>query len=336
MMKSTGRMMIPALLGVFVVMGSLGCASSPARQQNLFQGNEYRKVMERQKAEKAAEDRAAQKIPELNAEGYEKLGDRYLQQGNFELAFIQYHKSLEMGPGQLRVRYKMGQLYLKKGMTEDGKKEFQEILKADPNHGPAYEGMGQAFLQAGQIQEAEKNFQKAIQLNPSLWPAHNFLGIIFDRRGQFEAAITQYQKAIALQPQVGFLFNNLGISLALKRENEKAAAAFAEAARLDPSNPRIYNNLGLVLGRMERYPEAFEAVRKGGDEAGAYYNLGCVYMARGKNREAVAAFEKAVEMKPGFYVRAHEKMKKAKEAAEKSPLPKADLAPLSPIPLQFF
>jgi Flp pilus assembly protein TadD len=317
---------LPVLLIILVMVGFMGCASSPNRQQSTIQASEYRKIMDRQKAEIAAEEKAAQKIPELNAEGYEKLGDRYLSQENVDRAFINYHKALEKDSSQLRVRYKMGHLFLEKGLKEEAQREFQEILKADPQHALAYEGLGRVSFQAADYPEAEKNFQKAIQLNPSVWQAYNFLGILYDRQGKFEAAITQYKAAISLQPKMGILFNNLGLSFALNGEKEKALAAYTEAIKLETSNPKVYNNLAMVLGQMERYPEALEAFKKGGDEATAYYNLGCLFLSKGKPNEAIGAFEKAIEIKPGFYVQAHQKMKKAREALH------TPAAPYSPAP----
>jgi Flp pilus assembly protein TadD len=314
MMKSGLRPTILLVLAGLFILGTMGCASSPNRQQSVIQASEYRKIIERQRAEMAAEQKAAQKVPELNADGYEMLGDRYISQGNSAQAFIQYAKSLEMDPTRQRVRYKIGTLYLERGLKDEAKKEFQEILKADPENGAACEGMGRVYFQSGEYGEAEKNFHRAIQINPSLWQAFNHLGVLYDRQGNYDEAITQYQKAIALQPNLGFLYNNLGVSLLLKGEHEKAVAAFTEAVKLKTSNPKIYNNLALGLSKLDRYPEALEAFKKGSDEATAHYNLGCLYMARGKTKEAIQAFEKAIEMKPGFYVQAHQKMKRAREA----------------------
>ena len=91
-----------------LTLGFLGCASSPNRQQSYLQANEYRKEMDRQKADMAAEEKARSRVPELNAAGHEKLGDQYLSQGNIDLAFIHYQRALEMDSGRLRVRYKIG------------------------------------------------------------------------------------------------------------------------------------------------------------------------------------------------------------------------------------
>ena len=330
MRKSAPHIAIIVCLAVVVSIGCLGCASSSSnRTQSLIQDSEYRRVMERQKAEMAAEKKASEKIPELNADGYEKQGDQYLSRDNLDLAFVQYHKSLELAPGNLRVLFKMSHLYLEKGLKEEAKKGFQEIINADSKYAPAYEGLGRVCLLSSKFPEAEKNFLKAIQMNPSLWQAFNYLGVLYDRQGKYDEAISHYQKAILLQPEFGFLYNNLGVSLLLKGENEKAVAVFTEAVNLKTSNPKIYNNMAIGLVKLERYPEALEAFKKGGDEATAYYNLGCLFLSKGKPQEAIDAFEKAIESKPGFYVQAHQKMKKAKEALH-APAPEQDQFPQAP------
>jgi len=295
-----------------IMIGQLGCAKRSPQQDTL---KEYRKMIERQKSASTREEQEAlKKIPEMTAEGHERLGDQYLSQGNLDTAFIQYDKALRLDPRKTRIRYKIGRLFLEKGLPEEAKKEFQETLKVEPNHALSYEGMGRVYIKLGEWGEAEKSFQKAIRLDSNLWQAHNFLGIIYDRQKQFESAISQYKTAIFINPNEGSLFNNLGISLYLKGDYEKAIKAFSEGLRIDHANNRIYNNLALVLYKLERYEEAFEAFKNGGDEASANYNLGCLYMMEGKYKQAIKVFERAIEIKPGFYIKAHENLKKAKGA----------------------
>lgn len=305
------------IFAVALVFG--GCAALK-NIPNLFKESDYKKVMEqqqqKQKALLAAEEEVPKKILQMTATGCEEIGDNYLRQGDIDRAFIQYGKALDLEPGNAGIRYKMGCLFLSKSLPEEAKKEFQQILKDDPNNGLAYEGMGRAILKKGEFVEAEKNFQQAIKLNNGLWQAHNFLGIIYDRQRKFEAAIPEYTAAIALKPNEGILFNNLGMSYYFSGEYEKAAKAFAEAVKIDGTNSKINNNLALALSKLGRFQEAFEAFKNGKDEATAYNNIGYLYLTAGKYDEAIKSFEKAVEINPKFYVRAHENMKEAKAAAD--------------------
>jgi tetratricopeptide (TPR) repeat protein len=108
------------------------------------------------------------------------------------------------------------------------------------------------------------------------------------------------------------LYNNLGLSYSLTGDYEEAIKTFKEALRNTTAHPKIYNNLGLVLSKVGRYQLALEAFRKGGDEAQALNNIGCIYLQRGERVKAIRAFEKAIESKPTYYIKAGENLKKAK------------------------
>lgn len=261
-------------------------------------------------------EESPKKEPDLTAEECEKLGDRYLQQGNIDESFIQYNKALQLDPGQSGIRYKIGLLFLNRGLSDEAWKEFQKILEKDAGHALAYEGMGRAFMRKGKYDEAEKNFQKALQLNPELWLSHNNLGMICDRKLRFDDAIAYYKAAINIKPDQYVLLNNLGISYYLNGEYKKSAEALLKAieAGSDPKNAKVYNNLGLVLGKLDRYEEALEAFKKAGDRPAAYNNLGYCYFLRGKYDKAITAFEKAIDIKPSFYPSANENLKMAKKA----------------------
>ncbi len=306
------RLITCALIFPAMMISPLGCAKRNLQHDTL---KEYRKMLERQKSANAREEqKALAKIPEMTAEGHERLGDQYLSQGNIPAAFIQYDKALRLEPNQSRIRYKIGRLYLEKGLLEEAKKEFEEILKADPKHGLSHEGMGRVYLKMGNPEGAKKSFLRATQLDSQLWQSHHFLGIIDARERKFDAAIAHYKTAISINPNDASLFNNLGMSLFLKGDYERAIKAFSEAIRIDHSNKKTYNNLALALHKLQRDEEAFEAFKKGGDEATAYYNLGCLYAMEENYHKAIKAFEKAIELKPGFYAQADENLKKARAA----------------------
>ena len=307
------------LLILALSLGSWGCAILK-NIPNPFKESDYKKVMEqqqqKQKALVAAEEEVPKKILQMTATGCEEMGDNYLRQGDLDRAFIQYGKALDLEPANAGIRYKVGSLFLKRGLPEEAIKEFQQILKDDLNNSLAYEGMGKSFFKQGNFDESEKYFRQSINLNSGSWQAHNFLGIIYDRQRKFEAAIPEYTAAIAIKPNEAILFNNLGMAYYLNGKYEKAANAFAEAVKIDGTNSKINNNLALALSKLGRFQEAFEAFKRGRDEATAYNNIGYLYLTAGRYDEAIKSFEKAIEINPKFYVRAHENMKEAKATAD--------------------
>lgn len=145
------------VLYFFIIIGialSLGCAAENREHQSL---NEYRRIMERQKVLSTHHEEESQgKISGAKASDYERLGDSYLRQGNVDLAFFLYNKSIILDPAQSRVHYKIGRLLLERGLIEEAKEEFQMILGKDPDYALAYEGMGRVFFKMGNLKEVEK------------------------------------------------------------------------------------------------------------------------------------------------------------------------------------
>jgi Flp pilus assembly protein TadD len=258
----------------------------------------------------------SKKLPAMTADEYEMMGDSLLSKGNLHLAFLQYERSLECDPRNIRVEYKKGLTLLAGKKSDDAIKQFNVVLQKNPGHAAAYEGLGRAFFQKQYYGFAEKHFRKALELNPSLWKSRNFLGNIYDYQAKYEKAIQEYKNALALKPKNGVLYNNLGVSYSLARKHVKAVDAFNKALSVKYTKSKVYNNLGLALANLGRYAEALESFKKSGSEARAYNNLGCIYLSKGMIKEAVHCFEKAIEVDPIFYAKAGENLNRAKISLE--------------------
>jgi Flp pilus assembly protein TadD len=297
-------------LGFFLILLVLGgCASSDnSRIQKIdnIHITPYSDALPDEPTEK--------KLPEMSGDEYERLGDTLLNRGQLHIAYLQYERSLQLNPVNLRVEYKKGLALLLGKKNDEAIDQFKSLLQKDQSFALAYEGIGRALLQKKEYGDAESNFLKALKLNPTLWKSHNFLGNIYDFNKNFEKAIWAYQAALAIKPDNGLLYNNLGVSYNLSGEFKKAVAAFKKAIGLKYTKSRVYNNLGLALANLEQYSEALQAFKQAGGVARAYNNLGCIYLSRGKFEEAIFCFEKAIEIEPGFYARANENLKKVRTA----------------------
>ena len=294
---------MPMILGILC-----GCASSHGK----LEMPNYKSLM-RQQLETVPGD-ATEKIalPEMTGKDHERLGDVSVSRGNLQMAFVQYEKCLKLNPENIRVKYKKGMVFVLGGLNDDAVREFRAVLKAKPEDSLAHEGIGLAFFQMKQYGDASRHFRKAIEIDSALWKAHTILGVIYDYQGQHDKAIREYRLAINLRPSDGLLYNNLGVSHLLAGHYEKAIPAFREGIKREPSCVKLYNNLGLALAKLGRYREALAVFMEHGDEAQAHNNLGCVYLQQGLREEAIRSFEKALEIKPTFYSRASQNLRKAR------------------------
>jgi Flp pilus assembly protein TadD len=290
----------------------LGCAGGKGFRMEIETGNDSSQKIQ-ELAENPTEGQLpAKDLPEMTGDEYERLGDALLSKKNLYLAYVQYDKSLQMNPDNLRVEYKKGLALLLGGKNDEAIQQFQIVVDKNPNYAPAYEGIGRAYFQKAEYSESEKKFLRAVILDPRLWKSYNYLGYIHDYRKDYKAAIHEYKSALQIKPEKGFIHNNLGVSYSLAGNYKKAVAAFDKAIELNYRESKVYNNMALALAHLDRYDEALDAFAKAGGEAQAYNNLGCIYLGRGMFGEAAISFEKAIELEPSYYAKAGDNLKKAK------------------------
>lgn len=306
-------------LTLTVSSGMMGCATGKEREASqVSYGNpDYRHVKnlpENQVAALGYKDPPSPDLPEMTADEYETLGDALLKKGSLHQAYLQYERSLQRTPDNLRVQYKVGLAFLAGKKAGDARREFQKVIDKKLDFAPAWEGMGRVYLMEKDHPRAEDCFLKAVSLDPRLWQSNNYLGNIYDIRKDHPRAIRHYHSALQLQPQNGSLYNNLGVSYSMDGKFPEAAEAFQAAVALGYTPSKVFNNLAVVMASLGRYDEALEAFKKGVGDARAYNNMGCIYLKAENHAEAIRCFEKAIELDPTYYVKAGENLKLAKKA----------------------
>ena len=290
---------------VFSVFIVLGCAST----DNSFKisGN-YKEMLEKQKMSYSDDTLDNKNLPALSCNEYEQIGDLNLKRYRLSVAFVNYERASKCGGEKTRLEYKKGLVNLYGKIYDDAIVQFNTVLQKDPQNSLAHEGLGIAYFQKANYIYAERNFWKAIEYNPSSWKSHNFLGVIYDYEHKHKKAIKRYQAAINIKPEKAALYNNLGLSFYLSGQYKKAYQELKQATKLDSSSDRIQNNLALVLTKLMDYDKALIVFKNAGNLAQAYNNLGCVYLAEGRKKEAIRNFQKALESRPQFYEIANENL----------------------------
>ncbi|MCC6145704.1 MAG: tetratricopeptide repeat protein [Candidatus Hydrogenedentes bacterium] len=148
-----------------------------------------------------------------------------------------------------------------------------------------------------------QHYQTAVQLLPAFFEGWFNLGVTYGRQGDLAQAEKAYGKARELRPDSIAVLRNLGRLYLRAGRLEDAERAFASARELDPGEAQSYNDLGEVLRRMKRVSEAetafAEAIKLDGSYAPARYNLALLYAGNGNRQQAVAEFQKYLELAPG-------------------------------------
>ncbi len=128
-------------------------------------------------------------------------------------------------------------------------------------------------------------------------------------QGEFADAIMLYKRSIAIFPTAE-AHTFLGWTYSMMNRYEEAIEACEEAIAVDPTLGNPYNDIGAYLIEMGRYEEAIPWLQKAMQaeryEAPQYphLNLGRVYQYLGDYGQALACYDRALELDP-YYRSAH-------------------------------
>jgi len=137
----------------------------------------------------------------------------------------------------------------------------------------AHVNLGATLMDTGEVQMAELAFRRAVEAEPGHVAVHSYLAKLMRREQRLPEAARHYKVAISLTPVDPALYFGLGTTLALEGQLGRAAENLAVAIALAPANEHAYNQLGVVRDEQQRPSEAVAAfdaalvLRPGWDKA---------------------------------------------------------------------
>ncbi|KAM0946615.1 putative protein O-GlcNAc transferase [Dioscorea sansibarensis] len=131
------------------------------------------------------------------------------------------------------------------------------------------------------------------------------LGLHYLYRLQFKTSVRFLKAALARRKECAYAWSNLGISLQLSGDPSSAEEAYKRAISLSSTPQHVHatlSNLGNLYRQQRRYEHAKAILTKSlelsSGYAPAHNNLGLVFVAEGQLDEAIASFEKALQLDP--------------------------------------
>lgn len=121
----------------------------------------------------------------------------------------------------------------------------------------------------GDVEAAEELYRRSIELRPTA-EAHTYLGWTLSWRGDIDGAIEECRKAISVDPEFGNPYNDIGAYLIQKGE-------------LDEAIPWLEQAKGAPRYEPKHFP---------------YLNLGRIWATKGHLSQAIAEFQRALEIEP--------------------------------------
>jgi choline-sulfatase len=178
----------------------------------------------------------------------------------------------------------------------------RRVLAKDPGNGFARLLLGRACLATGRNQDAIVAFKAYLELVPGSADAHHWMALAHLRLGDRARALAEEEATLAIDPRhTAALALKAGLLFSGGRRDE-GLDVLRRAADADPANPTLRIELADLLTDARRFQDAEAEYRRllaaGSTDARTLLGLGLVLGATGRDEEALAAFNQAVDAEP--------------------------------------
>ena len=228
-------------------------------------------------------------------------------------ALLRYQQILEKEPDNVTALIGAGEALLAADQNLRAEIYFERALTLDPLNPHAREARALSWLMSGNYAAAKKSLLNMVDDGIDRWRMWNSLGIVADIFGDYKLAADYYEKSLALTPHRAMLLNNLGYSRMMSQQYVDAETVLREAVSSDPENSRAVNNFALSIAWQGRYADAIEVLAAVMDVASANNNVGYIAYLRADYQQAKDFFEKAVRLRPAYYVKAAKNLEMVNE-----------------------
>jgi tetratricopeptide (TPR) repeat protein len=189
--------------------------------------------------------------------------------------------------------------------------QYKLALDADPDSRLLQDGLADLYFKIGRIREAVAAAQDQVSKNPDDVEAHTLLGKVYLRSlGDMQSAqsaemllraIAEYEKLATLKPDDIETHLLLGQLYGLNHDSAKAEAQFKLAQGIDANSEEVALNMARLYseqGDPKRAAEVLSGIPVDDRSPRIEFALGASYEQMKKNKDAVAAYHRALDLDP--------------------------------------
>jgi cellulose synthase operon protein C len=292
-----------ALAGFLIAALFTGCSRDPnvRKQKFLESGNRYRDKGKFREA--AIQYLNAIQVDQRFAEAHYQLGETYLKFKDYNRAFAELSRTVELAPDNYQAHTELANLLIS-NRNADGSlnpdylkqaREHLEILREkQPDNPETHIAWANLYAAQDNLGSALQEMQKAIASDPSRPDSYLGLAFLQDRARLPEQAETNFKRAAELGPKDINTQLALGVFYQSHNRMAEAEQQFKHAIQVDSVDPTPradYVRLLMVEGKKQE-AEAFLKQGKNDfpDNSEGYRMLGDFYFANGELDKATAEY----------------------------------------------
>jgi tetratricopeptide (TPR) repeat protein len=272
-------------------------------------------------------------LPSLN-----NLGSVMYRQSNYDAAVKFYKMALAVKDDDPEIQVNLASVYRDRATYVGGKNRdadfreavnlYEHALKDAPSFAPAHNNLGLCYLRLRRFGDAEQAIQKAIEMKNDYAAAYFNLGLVYQAQHKLPEAVSAFQNSLRYEtvgqyaegtrrkiqelgmPETANTDHfSRGFDLLSQKKWSDAESAFKQAVEQHPRSAVAWNNLGYARSRQNKNKEAVEAYSKAINLLfqfpAAHYNYGQALVALRNLDGAEKEFRRALEQAHGRYPLAH-------------------------------
>ncbi len=217
----------------------------------------------------------------------------------------QFYRNIQLKPDDPEAYKSLGNALQALGKLNEAKRAYSIAVEIQPDFAAAYANIGNIFYQQGELDRAVEYYERAIAVSRRQEGE--------EERGSQDKGEGKRQSGQGNALSLPGIYSNLGNVRHEQGLLEEAVACWQEALALDANfGPRLYWKVGNLLLDLGRLNEAIACYQKQislcekenqPDElknqlAKLYSNLGTARLYDGELEEAIASFNRALEIQP--------------------------------------
>ncbi|MBL8115647.1 MAG: tetratricopeptide repeat protein [Acidobacteria bacterium] len=185
--------------------------------------------------------------------------------------------------------------------TDKALKLLEEAHRLDRGNAELAFFLGETYFNEGDADRAGALLRQVLSHDPRHFEALVYAGVLENEAGRSERAIDSLKRAVAVKPDAFLPHFALGALLALSGQLPKAETFLERAVEIE-ENGEAWSLLGTIAyerGRLKQAIDAFQkAVRLDPEDEESLYQLGLCYLDRGWTQKAAERFQAALELNP--------------------------------------
>lgn len=231
---------------------------------------------------------------------FKESGDVARDKGLFNEAIENYMSALSINPDYWQVHANLSMVLANKGDYSTAINHAESAVLLMPSVPELFDNLGAIQRLSHNYKESIVSHKKAISLKPDLVSAHYNLGLSYEKLNDTDNAIESFKKSLSLESNQPIVLLHLADLYLFINNYRKSLALYQRAVSLD--NYEIYLKLGIAYHHTKNYKDAINAfefaIQKKPESSEAYLNLGVSCAAANMVKEAISAYQKSVNYDP--------------------------------------